>query len=153
MSNSSSLEALIRDLKGFERRKEVVKALRKEIRQPVPALRKRIKERALSVMPKRGGFNAWLAKTRITARITVSGKNVGVFLKGGRKSIGGQSDIRALDKRGILRAPTFGRKGKGKWHVQKVPTGFFTEPAKEDFQWLDACYRAIDKALDTIRKG
>jgi hypothetical protein len=149
---SSSLDALIRDLRTFEDRKEVVKQLRTEIRKPVPAVRKAIKARALDILPKAGGLGAWVSKTRMTVQIKLSGRSAGVRLKGGRNSSGGRSDIRAID-RGRVRAPSWGHRGKGAWHTQEVKAGFFTEPTTETKPWRDACVRAVDQALEVIRRG
>ena len=149
---ASSLDNLIRDLRKFDDRKEVVKQLRQEIRKPVPAVRKAIKARALETMPKAGGLNVWVSKTRMTVQIKLSGRAAGVRLKGGRNSTGGRSDIRAID-RGRLRAPSWGHRGKGAWHTQEVKAGFFTEPTTATKPWRDACVQAVDKALDVIRRG
>ena len=150
---AGSLDDLIRDLKGFERRGEVVKQLRKEFRKPVPAVRKAIRRRALDTLPAGGGLNKWVAKTRITARVQVTGRAVAVTLKGGRNSSNGKrSDIRRLDK-GKVRHPSWGRRGEGKWHSQSVTAGFFTGPATEIDQWRTACERAVSNAFDVIGRG
>jgi hypothetical protein len=147
-----SLDDLIRDLRKFEARKEVVEQLRKEIRKPVPAVRKAIRARALDTLPSGGGLNVWVSKTRITVQIPVSGRTAGVKLKGGRKSIGGRSDIKRIDQ-GKVRHPSWGRRGKGEWHTQTVASEFFTGPAAEAREWRVAVFRAIDQALDVIRHG
>lgn len=149
---ASSLDALIRDLRKFDGRKEVVKALRKEIRKPVPKVRKAIRKRARTTLPKAGGLNKWVASTRITAQIKLSGRSAGVRLKGGRNSTGARSDIRAID-RGRVRAPTYGKRNPNSWHTVKVTPGFFTTPAAETDEWRKAALKAVDQALDTIRRG
>jgi hypothetical protein len=147
-----SLDDLIRDLRKFEGRKEVVKQLRKEIRKPVPAVRRVIKRRARTTLPKSGRLNKWAASTRITVKIKLAGRAAGVQLKGGRNSTGGRSDIKRLDK-GRLRHPSWGRRGRGQWHTQDVMPGFFTSPATEIDQWRDAALKAVDEALEVIRRG
>lgn len=149
---SNSLDALIRDLRTFVDRKPVIKELRTEIRKPVPAVRKEIKARALETLPKGGGLAVWVSKVRMTVQIQLSGRSAGVRLKGGRNSAGGRSDIRAID-RGRVRAPSWGHRGKGAWHTQTVKAGFFTEPTVSTPLWREACIRAVDKALDVIRRG
>lgn len=150
---SSSLDSLIRDLRTFVDRKEVVKQLRTEIRKPVPEVRKLIKARALATLPRGGGLNVWVSKTRITVQIKLSGRAAGVRLKGGRNSKGGgRTDTRAIDS-GRVRAPSWGHRGKGAWHNQSVESGFFTKPTVATGPWRDSCVRAADKALDTIRRG
>jgi hypothetical protein len=147
-----SIDRLLRDLQGFERRREVVKALRKEIRKPVPDVRKAIRRRALASLPKRGGLNRWAAKSRITAQVRVTARSMRVGLKAGRNSTGGRSDIRRMDK-GRVRAPSWGHRGRGDWHTQRVTAGFVTEPSAERRQWRGAILDAVDSALATIRRG
>jgi len=147
-----SIDALIRDLKGFEARREVTKALRRQIRQPIPAVRKAIRRRALDTLPKGGGLNVWVSQTRVSARVSLAGRGAGVKLKGSRKSSKDKSDLKRLDA-GKVRAPSWGRRGKGAWHVQSVTPGFFTSPAGEVDQWRDACVAAVDEALEVIRRG
>lgn len=149
---SQSLDALIRDLRKFEDRKEVVKQLRKEIREPVPLVRKAIRGRALATLPHRGGLNAWVAKVRINVAIKLSGRSAGVRIRGGRNSTGGRTDTKAID-RGRVRAPSWGHRGRKAWHTVVVASGFFTKPATETDDWRNACVRAVDKALDVIRRG
>jgi hypothetical protein len=149
---SESLERLVRDLKGFEDRKVVLAALRKNIRRPVPAVRKAIRARALDTLPSRGGLNAWAASVRITVAIRTAGRAAGVRLKGGRNSAGGRSDIKALD-RGRVRHPSWGRRGAGQWHNQTVPAGFITKPVTESTEWRQACIDAVDEAVAVIGRG
>lgn len=147
-----SLDDLVRDLKKFEGRKEVTKQLRREIRRPVPAVRKAVQRRALDTLPRRGGLNVWVSKTKVTAQIKLSGRAAGVRLKGSRKSAKDKSDLRRLDA-GRVRHPSWGRRGVGQWHTQTVPDGFFTKPSSEVTQWRDATVRAVDNALEVIRRG
>ncbi len=145
-----SIEQFARELKAFPERRELVKQLRTEMRKPVPAVRRKIKARALDTLPKRGGLNKWAAATRITAKIEIGGRRVRVTLRGTRGSQGGVSDLRALD-RGRVRHPSWGRRGRSQWHTQIVRPGYFTEPAVEFDEWRAACLAAFEKALETIR--
>lgn len=147
---SASLNALVRDLKKFNDSKAVVKGLRKEIRAPIPAVRKKIRRRAIDTLPKRGGLNRWVARTRITARIKLTGRGAGVKMIGARKSSRAESDVKRIDA-GRVRHPSWGRRFSGQWHVQSVRPGFFTDPSTEVDQWREACERAVDKALRTIQ--
>lgn len=149
---SESLERLVRDLRGFENRKVVLRELRRNIRRPVPAVRKAIRARALDTLPSGGGLNAWAAGIRITVVVRTSGRAAGVKLKGGRNSQGGRSDIRALD-RGRVRHPSWGRRFRGQWHNQIVPAGFVTKPATESSEWRQACVDAVDQAVAVIGRG
>lgn len=152
MPSSTSLEKLAADLKGFSRKREVVKALKTEIRRPLPQVRKAIRRRALATLPKSGGLNRWVAKTRISNKVKLSGRGVSIRLQGGRKSGTGEADMRRLDM-GTVRHPSWGRRGRGQWHVQRVTKGFFTEPAGETAQWETAVLAAVDKALASIARG
>lgn len=147
---SVSVDAFVRELRGFSQRAEIVKQLRTDMRAPLPEVRKKVKARALDTLPKQGGLNKWASRTRITAKITVTGRAVRVRVRGARKSLGGESDIGALD-RGRVRHPSWGRRYRGQWHIQRVTEGFFSVPVSEDDQWREACLAAIDKALETIR--
>jgi hypothetical protein len=140
MSNAD----VARDLRRFPA--EVTKALRKELREPVPAVRKNIKARALATLPSGGGLNVWVSKTRITATVKIRGRGAAIRLKGGRNSLGSRSDIRAID-RGRVRHPSWGRRGRGQWHTQTVASAFFTEPVTEARdEWRKAAETAVERA-------
>lgn len=147
-----SFDDFIRDLRKYEDKKVLLKELRTEIRKPVPAIRKAIKKHALAIMPKSGGLNQWIAAIRITARMKFSGRSAGITLVGGRRSTKAKSDMRAIN-RGRLRAPSWGRRGRGDWHTQAVPPEFFTIPADNDKLWRAAILAALDKGLKVIRGG
>lgn len=148
-----SLDDLINDLRRFEGRKEVTKQLRKEIRVPVPAIRKAVRQRAMTTLPRRGGLNVWVAKARVVADTKLSGRGAGIRLKGTRKSRNDKSDLRAINA-GRVRAPSWGRRSRsGDWHNQQVTPGFFTVPAGDLATWRAAALKAVDQALDTIRRG
>ena len=141
------------ELKALDARREVVKALRKSIREPLPDIRKSIKRRALAILPHSGGLAKWVAASRINGSVKVKAKTVGLTVKGGRNSAGGRSDVNAID-RGRVRAPSWGRRGPGAWHTQTVDSGFFTDPAKRGSDDVElATDRAVDRALDLIRRG
>lgn len=148
----ATVEQLMAELRGFKDRKVVLKELRAGIRNPFPEVRKRIKKNALATLPKSGGLNKWVAKSRITLRVKFSGSSVGVTVVGGRNSQGGETDLKRLD-RGTTRHPSWGRRGSGQWHTQKVTAGFFTKPVEEAQEWFDAIDAATDKAFDQIRRG
>lgn len=147
-----TLDDLISDLRRFEGRREVTSALRKEIRQPIPSVRTAIKRRALDTLPKGGGLNVWVSRTKVTAKIKLAGRAAGVQLKGSRKSAKDKSDLRRLDA-GKVRHPSWGRRGGDQWHSQTVTAGFFTKPAAEVDQWAKACERAVENAVEVIRRG
>jgi hypothetical protein len=151
------IQTLVASLHAYSRGDAMLKELRAELRQPVPAVRRRIKGVALSTLPASGGLNAWVAATKITASVTLTGRRVVVRLRGGRSSVsnlrggskGGQSDIRAID-RGRVRHPSWGRRYRGQWFTQTVPEGFFTKTSAEAPEWGPAIDRAAAKALEGI---
>lgn len=152
-----SIQVLIRSLREFSANAELVKELRKTLREPVDPVRRRIKATAVETLPHRGGLGAWVAATKITAAVTFKGRAAGIRLRGGRRSVsnlrghtdGGQSDIRAID-RGRVRAPSWGRRSRGNWHTQRVPEGFFTKTAAESPEWEQAIDRGIAQATGKI---
>jgi hypothetical protein len=151
------IHVLVRSLRGFERGDVLLKAVREELRKPVPVVRARIKATAVSTLPHRGGLGAWVAQTKITAAVTLERKAVTIRLRGGRRSVsnlrggaeGGQTDVRSID-RGRVRAPSWGRRYRGQWHTQTVEPGFFTKTASEAPEWAPAIDRAIVAATGQI---
>lgn len=143
------IRTLVASLRAFDRGDALLKSVRKELREPVPVVRRRIKGQALAILPHRGGLGAWVAGTRITAKVTLGGKRVTVVLRGGRNSRRGRTDVRAID-RGRVRHPFWGRRGRGQWGTQTVPDGFFTKTAAEAPEWGPAIDRAIVAANGSI---
>lgn len=148
-----TLDRLIADLKTAENQRLLLKELRKEIRKPVPVVRKMIRARAIATLPRSGGLGVWVASSRISATFKASGRTAGVQLKGGRNSAGGRSDIRSIDRRGRLRHPSWGRRGRGQWHTQFVTAGFFSDPAAETTEWRRAAEVAIANTVIAIARG
>ena len=149
---ATSFDQLVRELKAFDGRREVTKAMGKGIRKAVQPARKAIKKVALSTLPAGGGLNVWVSKTRINVQIKTAGRRAGVKLKGGRNSLGGRSDINAVD-RGRVRAPSWGHRTKASWHTVQVTPGFFTKTAADLPDWREAVDAEVDGALDQLRRG
>lgn len=150
-----SLEKLIRDLRTFDRRREVTNQLAREVRKPVPEIRKKIRARALATLPASGGFGEWVSKLSVTASVKLQGRAAGVRLKGRRKGFPDRNpkvDLRAID-RGRTRHPSWGRRAEADWHVQRVSAGFFTLPGKDRRRWRKAILAAVDQARAVIRRG
>ncbi len=149
---ATSFQQLVRELKAFDGRREITRAMGKGIRKAVVPARKAIREVALSTMPKRGGLNIWVSKTRINVQIKTAGRRAGVKLKGGRNSQGGRSDMSAID-RGRVRAPSWGKRTRASWHTVAVQPGFFTKTAAELPDWRENVDAEVDQALETLRRG
>lgn len=147
------MKVFIAELRAFEGRREVVQAMRRQIRKPLPKVRREIKRHAVSILPSRGGLGAWAAAARVTATIRyTSARSAGVRLKGSRKSLREKSDLNRLDK-GMARHPAWGRRGPGQWSTQAVPAGWFSTPVLESEEWRAEIDRAVDTAFDKIRRG
>jgi hypothetical protein len=149
---ATTFDDLVRELKGFNNRREVIKAASKGMRTAVKPARAAIKRKAKETLPAMGKLNIWVSKIGITAQIRLSGRRAGVKLKGGRNSAGGRSDVNAID-RGRVRAPSWGRRRKGDWHTVIVQPGFFTKTAADLPDWREDIDAEVDKALDQIRRG
>lgn len=147
-----SLAALVRDLRGFTRRKEVLRALRKRLREPLPDVQRAITASALDTLPARGGLAAWVAAERITASLRVSGRTAKIKIAGARQSLRRQSDLRSINL-GEVRHPSWGRRGEGQWRTQGVTPEYFTRPSGEVDQWRAAALDAVDDALEVIARG
>jgi hypothetical protein len=138
-------------IRAFDDRREIVKAMRKAMREPLPTIRTAIRARAISTMPAGGGLNRWVAASRINATVKIDSRRVQVRLKGGRNSRGGRSDMAAID-RGRVRAPSWGHRTKASWHTVEVTPGYFRAPAADAAGLVNASIdRAVDGALDQLR--
>jgi hypothetical protein len=146
-----SVDELVRELRDFRNRRQIINSMKAGIRKPVPAVRKKIRANAKATLPKGGGLNAWVASVRINVQVKLTGyKAVGIRLKGGRNSAGGRSDMDAIN-RGRVRAPAWGRRGAGDWHTQLVQPEFFTKPAGEATEWAAAVDGEVDRVLNMLR--
>lgn len=140
-------------LQAFEDKREVLKAMRQAIRKPVPAVTDAIRARAMTILPQRGGLGAWVAELAVKSTVSVTGRAVALKLKGGRDSLRGRSDLNAIN-RGRVRAPTWGHRKPSHWHLQMVPSGFFSDAARDSADLVEnAITEAVDDAFDQIRRG
>lgn len=153
VQGAESMRRLAADLRAVDDKKAILKALRKELREPVPRVRVAIRAAAVRDLPGKNGLGAWVAKTRVNASVRISGSAfAGLSLRGGRSSTTGKkSDIRRIDA-GKVRAPSWGRRGKGAWHLQEVTPGFFTKTVTDDFAgaWQAAALAAVDRVVSDL---
>lgn len=112
------------------------------IRRAVPPIRKAVRASALSTLPAGGGLGAWVAAAGVRASVRRGPRSAGVSLVSGRKSQGGRSDLRGID-RGATRHPLYGNRGH--WYAQAVQPGFFTKAVEGD--GLDAFRKEVDAAV------
>lgn len=147
-----SAEQMAAELRAFDGRRQVVRALRRALtRVSRPAL-KDVRAHAVAILPASGGLGAWVAKARISVRVGYTSRTAGVRMRGTRKSAKDRSDLASIDA-GMVRAPSWGRRSRGAWHDQAVPAGWWTDPLSNNTAWRDACDAEVDSALDQIRKG
>ena len=107
---------MLRQAGDKELRREFYRALQRSAKPLVADA----KQNALDTLPKRGGLNEKVAKSKFRTRVRAGGRNPGV-----RITATGL-DAR-LDTKGRLRHPTFGRRGRGDWFEEKVKPGWFTD--------------------------
>lgn len=146
---SISVGTMVRRLRRFNRG-EIVRQVQRQIDQPLPVIRTRVKASALGKLPKSGGLAAWAAAAHLTAQVHVMGDTVTANLKVHRTSLRHASDLRALD-RGRVRHPSWGRRAPSDWSVQLVTAKVYSEPIAESHEWRRAVSAACDDALDVIR--
>jgi hypothetical protein len=147
-----TIEDLVRDLRGFDANAEVAKALKKELAKPVPSVVEEIRVHAEAILPGGNGLGEWVAESNITGVVKLSGRTASVKLRASRNSLGGKSDLKAID-RGRVMAPSWGRRKRGQWHLQLVVPGWFTDAPADTREWVAAIDRGVDEALDVIRRG
>lgn len=130
----------------------ITRAAREEIDEPLPIIRAKVKASALAKLPKSGGLAAWAAAAKLTAHVVTMGNTVTAHLKVQRRSLRGESDLRALD-RGRVRHPAWGRRRHDDWAIQTVTPRVYSEPITESPEWRAAAVRAADSGADVIRHG
>jgi hypothetical protein len=147
-----SAEQLAAELRAFDGRRQIVRALRRGLsRVSRPAL-KQVRAHAVAILPSSGGLGAWVAAARMQTKIGYTSRSAGVRLRGTRKSTKGRSDLVSVDA-GMVRAPAWGRRSRGSWHSQPVPAGWWSDPLSGNDEWRAAADAEVDAALDIIRRG
>ncbi len=153
MAVAVSFEQFANELKAFDDRKVIKNQIRRDMRKPLPDLRRAVRASAMSTLPSRGGLNAWIARARLTVIFKDAGRAAGLRVKVSRKAgDGDKADLKALDDAGSIRHPLYGNRRF--WYPQGVPAGFFSK-AWEDFRsvFIKAADDALDTALEVIRRG
>jgi hypothetical protein len=145
-----SMEEFAAELSAFNNSRAVVNEIRREMRKPLPQLRKDIRRIAIAKLPASGGLGAWVAQSRVTIQFKDRGRSAGLRVKVSRKSGRGKAALDDLDKSGRIRHPLYGNRRH--WYGQAAASGFFTE-AWDQAKWIELADKAFDKALDKIRRG
>ena len=99
--------------------KDLSREVRAGLREATTPVKAAIREYAESNLPRRGGLNQVMARSRISTQIRGSGRSPGVRLTS-------KSHDPRID-RGRLRHPVFGNRQV--WVTQRVDPGWFTKPA------------------------
>lgn len=149
----TSFAAFANEIRAFNARGDVVNALRRDVRKPLPELRRDVRSSATSTLPAGGGLGAWVARARLTVKLKDSGRSAGIRIKVSRAAgDGDKADLNALDLAGAVRHPLHGNRKR--WYPQRVTPGFFTKPW-EAFRpkFIKVADEAVDQALDVIRRG
>lgn len=146
-----SAEQFAAELRAFDGRREIVKALRRALTRAAKPAVAAARAHAIAILPSSGGLGAWVAGARIGVKISYGSRTAGVRLRGGRRSLTDRSDLVRIDA-GSVRAPTYGHRGRGAWHTQSVTAGWWTEPLAET-PWTGDADAAVDAALEQIRRG
>ena len=149
---ATSAEQMAAELRAFDGRRQIVKALRRALTRVSKPAVKNVRAHAISILPSSGGLGAWVASARIGIRIGYTSRTAGVKIRGSRKSLRDRTDLTRIDA-GSVRAPTFAHRGRGAWHTQAVTSGWFTDPLAADTDWQAAADTEIDAALEPLRRG
>ena len=120
--------------------KNLQKELRKALQRAARPLKASARQGALAILPHKGGLDEYIAtKSRITSSLITTGSGAGLRIIGNAKR---------LDD-GSVRHPTFGRKGPGEWHDERVTPGWFTKPLILD---APKVRDELDKAMDDVAR-
>lgn len=141
IEGAAKLHRVYADLKELgdgKLRRELTKAIREATKPAKDA----VKASALAKLPKRGGFAALVANSRVTNVVKTGSQSAGVQIK----AVNPGDNIRATDA-GNVRHPVFGNRTA--WKDQKVPAGWFSEPIAAEAPKVQA---AVLKALDDMAR-
>jgi hypothetical protein len=144
IEGADQLERLAKALKDAgdkNLRKELFKASQRSTR-PV---KKEVTASARKTLPKRGGLNEWVGRTKLKTKTRTGGRNVGVLITGAPgKRMSPTSDLRAIN-RGRVRHLTFGHKP---WVTQQVRPGFWDDVMEGPL--ADRARQEFTAAMDRI---
>lgn len=91
------------------------------IRAATLPARQAVQAEERSVLPRRGGFNEWIASARPSHSTLIGPRSAGVVIRQRRKG----HDFYSLN-RGRLRHPLYGNREH--WYDQTIPAGWFERP-------------------------
>lgn len=146
-----SAEQFARELRAFDDRRAVVKAMRRGLTREARPVLRIVRRHAVDILPSRGGLGVWVAKSTLSFQIRYGGRSAGVRLRGRRNSGRGRADLERID-RGEVRHPSWGRRARGNWHVQAVAPGWWSTPLEQDTTIAAAVDAEVDRALEQVRR-
>lgn len=138
IKRTQDFTALARRLQGASR--ELRSELYKAINRATKGLKRDVRESATRRLPRSGGLNTRVAKSKIVTKRRMTGKNAGVRIVGSSGY-----DIGSIN-RGRVRHLTYGHRP---WSDQAVTPGFWTEPLVAG---APPVRREIDEAMNRIAK-
>jgi hypothetical protein len=121
----------------------IVNEMSRDIRRAGPPIRRAVRDRALAILPHRGGLNRWMARASVRVAVRRSRDSAGVHIVVGRNSVHGRSATKLIDA-GMVRHPSWGRRDA--WHLQHVRAGFATHAVDSD--GADEFRRLVEEAVD-----
>lgn len=145
-----SFEQFANEIRAFDNRREIVNEVRKDFRQGIPPLRKKVRANAIAMLPARGGLGTRVAKAAFSVVFKDRGRSVGLKVKVSQKSGKGKAELDRLDRAGAVRHPLYGNRKH--WYSQVVAALFF-QTAWDQAEWVERADKAMDRALDKLRRG
>lgn len=131
------LGRMLKETGDKELKKELLAGVRKEGKPAVKA----VKDSIGDYVPQSGGAADAVRRSTIGVRTTLSGKNVGIRIRGTGRQVQNLKRINA----GFLRHPVFGNRDA--WVDQRIKPGFFDEPLMKR---KDDVTHGIKRVLDDI---
>lgn len=138
--------------------KDLMKGVRKSIRDLAKPLGKFVLERGAESMPSSGGLRARIVETgRVGSTAGTAGKNPKIVINLRAPKVGGAS-VGVIDSRGIVRHPVYAGGGKDRkewaWVAQNVEQGTFTRAFEgEADEVARGVLDAVQDVLDSAARG
>jgi hypothetical protein len=130
-----TVDGSVEDFRALQvRMKASAPELRPKVRKAIVAAtgpaRKAVKDELERVMPKGGGLNEYLAKSKITTAVLTGATTAGVEIRGRSPKDRGRfskSQFRKINQ-GVVRHPVFGRRENAQdWQDTPVPSGWWED--------------------------
>lgn len=106
---------------------DLSRALAKARRDAVKPLQKEVKAEAAATLPKRGGYNATMARAVKVSVLAAGNEGRPMTVKVYARGKGEERDVQKVNS-GVLRHPFFGKRSR--WYTTAVRPGFVDRPLK-----------------------